>query len=55
LVAGIKKARQLRVNVAPFISIHYLLNEFLSRYGVQPGTRTGITTPSSSLNSGRTT
>jgi len=37
LLAGVRKARQFGVNVAPFISIHYLVNSCLGRYGVKPG------------------
>src|SRR5262249_20199476 len=33
LVEGIRKARESGVSVAPFVSIHYLLNSCLARYG----------------------
>jgi hypothetical protein len=37
LLQGIKQAKALGVNVAPFVSIHIILNNAVSRYGVKPG------------------
>jgi hypothetical protein len=37
LLQGIDKARALGVNVAPFVSIHIILNDAGARYGVKPG------------------
>ncbi len=37
LLQGIRHAKALGVNVAPFVSIHIILNDALSRYGVKPG------------------
>ncbi len=37
LLQGIEKAKTLGVNVAPFVSIHIILNDAISRYGVKPG------------------
>lgn len=36
LLQGIDKAKALGVNVAPFISVHIILNNYVSRYGVKP-------------------
>ncbi len=37
LLQGIQQAKALGVNVAPFVSIHIILNNALSKYGVKPG------------------
>jgi len=37
LLQSIRQARALGVNVAPFVSIHIILNNAVARYGVQPG------------------
>ncbi len=37
LLQGIEKARTLGANVAPFVSIHIILNDAVARYGVKPG------------------
>jgi hypothetical protein len=37
LLQGIRQARALGVNVAPFVSIHIILNSEVARYGVNPG------------------
>ena len=37
LLNGIRQARQEGVNIAPFFSVHIILNRYLQRYGVQPG------------------
>jgi hypothetical protein len=36
-VDGVQQARKLGVNVAPFVSVHIVLNRYASRYGVEPG------------------
>jgi hypothetical protein len=37
LISGIRQARELGVNVAPFFSVHIILNKDVTRYGVKPG------------------
>jgi hypothetical protein len=37
LLEGIAKASALGVNVAPFVSIHIIMNDSVARYGVKPG------------------
>ncbi|HXW15074.1 MAG TPA: hypothetical protein VEN79_11240 [Terriglobia bacterium] len=37
LLEGIEKARTMGVNVAPFVSIHIIMNDAVARYGVKPG------------------
>jgi hypothetical protein len=37
LLHGIAQAKALGVNVAPFVSIHIILNDAVGRYGVKPG------------------
>jgi len=37
LLHGIAEAKALGVNVAPFVSIHIILNEAVARYGLKPG------------------
>jgi hypothetical protein len=37
LFEGIHSAKAVGVNVAPFVSIHIILNDFVARYGVKPG------------------
>ncbi len=37
LFQGIQQAKALGVNVAPFVSIHIILNSAVARYGVKPG------------------
>jgi len=37
LLEGIRKAKAVGVNVAPFVSVHIILNSELSRYGATPG------------------
>ncbi len=37
LLQGIAQARALGVNVAPFVSVHIILNDAISGYGVNPG------------------
>jgi hypothetical protein len=34
---GVRKAQELGVNVAPFVSLHIILNPYVERYGVKPG------------------
>ena len=36
-LGGVRKAKELGVNVAPFVSVHIILNREVQRYGVQPG------------------
>jgi len=36
-VDGVQQARKMGVNVAPFVSVHIVLNRYVSRYGVAPG------------------
>ena len=37
LLEGIREAKALGVNVAPFVSIHIIINAGVARYGVNPG------------------
>ena len=37
LLKGIDEARTMGVNVAPFVSIHIIMNNAVARYGVKPG------------------
>jgi hypothetical protein len=37
LLQGIRQAKALGVNVAPFVSVHIILNRAVARYGVKPG------------------